>query len=82
MYVNICESCLQLNEIFTDWFSVLNGVKQGDNLSPTLFALFINDIVNEINYLGYGIQVMTYKINVLLNADDTVILAKMRQYEN
>ena len=50
MYVNT-QSCLQLNKIFTDWFSVLNGVKQGDDFSPTLFTLFINDLVNELNSL-------------------------------
>ena len=43
---------------------------------PTLFALFINDLVNDLNSLGYGIQVGTYKINVLLYADDIVILAE------
>ena len=75
MYVNT-QSCLQINEFFTDWFSVLNGVKQGDNLSPTLFALFINDLVNELDSLRYGIQVGTYKINVLLYANDIVILAE------
>ena len=32
----------------TDWFSVLCGVRQGDNLSPTLFALYVNDLIQEI----------------------------------
>ena len=44
MYHNT-QSCIQLNKSFTNWFQVLNGVKQGDNLSPALFGLFINDLV-------------------------------------
>ena len=60
----------------TDWFSVSNRVKQGDNLSPSLFALFINDLVNELNSLGYGIRIGTYKISILLYADDIVIIAE------
>ena len=44
MYHNT-QSFIQLNKSFTNWFQVLNGVKQGDNLSPALFGLFINDLV-------------------------------------
>ena len=39
MYKNT--SCLKLNNIFTAWFQVVCGVRHGDNLSPTLFGLFI-----------------------------------------
>ncbi len=34
-----------------------NGVKQGDTLLRTLFGLFINDIVQDINGLLLGIMV-------------------------
>ena len=51
-------------------------MKHGDNLSPTLFVLFINDLVNKLNSLRYGIQVGTYKINALLYDDDIVILTE------
>jgi hypothetical protein len=37
MYTNTT-SCLKLNNIFTDWFEVTCGVRQGDNLSPTLLV--------------------------------------------
>ena len=44
-------SCVKINGITTPWFQTLSGVKQGDNLSPTLFSLFINDLVKEIKDL-------------------------------
>lgn len=35
---------LCVNDLRTNWFLCSNGVRQGDNLSPTLFSLFINDL--------------------------------------
>ena len=75
MYTNT-QSCIQLQQTFTDWFSVLNGVKQGDNLSPSLFALYINDLVHELNSIGCGIRIGMYVINILLYADDIVLVAE------
>lgn len=45
-FTNHCAplACVKINEFCTDWFPTPLGVKQGDNLSPTLFAVFINDL--------------------------------------
>ena len=37
-------SCVRVDDLVTDFFNINVGVKQGDNLSPTLFKLFINDL--------------------------------------
>ena len=40
------KSCVQLeNDVSTNWFDNVCGVRQGDSLSPTLFSLYINDLV-------------------------------------
>ena len=40
-------SCVQVNNYTTEWF-INSGVKQGDNLSTSLFSLYINDLALEI----------------------------------
>ena len=70
------ESCVRLNGKVTSWFSCKTGVKQGDNLSPTLFSIFINDFVSDINNLNLGIDLNGRSLSTLLYADDIVLLAK------
>ena len=70
------ESCVRLNGKLTSWFSCKTGVKQGDNLSPTLLSIFINDFVSDINNLNLGIDLNGKSLSTLLYADDIVLLAK------
>ena len=37
-------SCVKINDKLTEFFATKLGVKQGDNLSPNLFKIFINDL--------------------------------------
>lgn len=85
MYNNI-KSCLLVNNKTTDFFISNIGVRQGENISPFLFIIFLNDLEeffrsNNVN----GIQcsehpmddslVLYLKIFILLYADDTIILS-------
>ena len=69
-------SCVRLNHNVTDWFPLTSGVKQGDNLSPTLFCFNINDLAETLKRLNIGIKVNGKNICVLLYADDIVLLAE------
>ena len=51
------------------------GVRQGDNLSPTLFSIFLNDLATGIKSLNAGINIDNYNLTILLYADDIVLLA-------
>ena len=69
------ESCILLNKsLQTNWFDILCGVRQGDTLSPTLFSLFINDLVKELKENGPTLNINNFKLNCLLYADDMVII--------
>ena len=77
-----------LQNYSTEYFNCPIGVKQGDCLSPTLFAIFINDLAKEIKDSGVGVKlniednendIEANIINILLYADDIVLLAENEQ---
>ena len=69
-------SCIRLNNLYTPFFEIDSGVRQGDTLSPTLFSLYLNDLVKEINNLNLGIKVdNNTMVSILLFADDMVLMA-------
>ncbi len=74
LYTNT-SACVLLNQYITPWFHTNSGVRQGDSLSPTLFALYINDLISEINDLKKGIVIDTDMVTALLYADDLVIMS-------
>ena len=82
MYKNV-KSCISINNVKSDYFMCNVGVRQGENLSPFLFALYINDLedfLSSNNCVGLSIEnseINVYlKLLILLYADDTVILAE------
>ena len=72
-------ACIRLNRKKSSWFSCKSGVKQGDKCAPTLFSVFVDDLVKEINALGLGINVGEEKLSMLLCADDIVLVAHNEQ---
>ena len=68
------QSCVLVDDERTDFFDVEVGVRQGCVLSPTLFAIFINNLAREISESGVGIDVGGKKVAILLYADDIVII--------
>ena len=86
MYENI-KTCIRQGQEYSDFFSCDVGVKQGENMSPFLFSLFLNDlenylIENNIAGLEHVSQLcqehlfLYLKLFVILYADDTVIISE------
>ncbi len=74
------QSCVNIGGKLTHWFQVGSGVRQGDSLSPTLFAIFINDLAIEVNEAGLGVTFdETQQLSLLLYADDVVLVAPSHQ---
>ena len=70
------QSCIQLDKnLHTDWFENITGVRQGDSISPTLFSLYINDLVKTLKENGPLMDIGDTLLNILLYADDMVLIA-------
>ena len=70
------QSCVVVNDRLTDWFTAKAGVRQGDSLSPILFAIFINDLAHKLNELKTGLDIENHHLTILMYADDVILLAK------
>lgn len=82
LYGNI-KSCIRSNGQISSFFASNIGVRQGENLSPMLFSLFLNDLQDYfLNGRVDGINIEINQINlfiklfILLYADDTVIICE------
>ena len=87
LYYNI-KSCLIVNGEQTEFFSCNVGLRKGENLSPFLFSVYLNDLESFFfhNDLNDGIECSSsnldnaayiyLKLFILLYADDTVIMSE------
>ena len=90
LYQN-AKSCVRSGMKYSEFFMSNIGVRQGENLSPLLFSIFLNDLTDfmskayngltdvcKISHLLFDnndIEVF-FKLYLLLYADDTVIFAE------
>lgn len=83
MYNDI-KSCVSLHGNDSAFFASFSGVRQGENLSPVMFSLYLNDLENYLMHnSNAGITIdcnnedisIFLKLYILLYADDTIILA-------
>ena len=69
---------VKLEEGYTTFFRSHVGVKQGCNLSPTLFNLFINDLSDIFYRSCTPVKLNDTNLSCLLYADDLVLLSESR----
>ena len=87
---NDCKSRIALNNEYSNYFPCKIGVRQGENLSPLLFALFLNDFEDYLvssNVVGVDhiSDEMENELNVFLKvmlilyADDAVLMSNSQE---
>ena len=79
------KSCIKVGNNLSEVFHCNIGVRQGENLSPVLFGMLINEFKNTLSTQYNGVHInqlyntdidLQLKLFTLLYADDTIVLAE------
>ena len=78
------EATVRMGHGTTDWFQIGKGVRQGCILSPCLFNLYAEDIMRNagLDEAQAGIKIARRKINNLIYADDTTLMAESKELKS
>lgn len=83
------KSCVSIAGTESDFFQCYQGLRQGQNLSPLLFSLYLNDLEHYLLSNGsFSLDIFNdslevyLKLIVLLYADDTVLFATSQEMMN
>jgi len=68
-------TCVKLGNLFSRFFDLKCGIRQGGVLSPTLFAVYIDSLVDKVSASKIGCYVKWTCISILLYADDILLIA-------
>jgi hypothetical protein len=77
MYINQ-RLRVKWNSSVSDTFIVHNGVKQGGVLSPVLFGVYLDSLINSLRKSGFGCHIGPYFVGCIAYADDLVLLSPTR----
>ena len=75
------EAAVRTKHGTTDWFQIWKGVHQGCTLSPCLFNLYAEYIMQNarLDETQAGIKIVRRNINNLRYADDTTFMAESEE---
>jgi len=81
--INMCKTCVQktrsavrIEGTLSSFFENKTGLKQGDSLSPILFNLALQKVIQSIKMVPSGIKIGKEQLNVTAYADDIAVIGK------
>jgi len=81
--INMCKTCIQkrrsavrIEGALSSFFENNTGLKQGDPLSPTLFNLPLQKVIQSTKMVPSGITIGKEQLNILAYADGILLIGK------
>ena len=71
---HVCEPEVRRNDVMSNRFNVKNGVCQGSVMSPLLFGVYANGLLEELKDLGIGCYIGQHFCGAAGYADDIILL--------
>ena len=68
-------SCVRSDGITSDWFQILKGARQGQILSASLYLVYINDIMNDLNACSDSYKLCDTNFGCPTVADDMMLMS-------
>ena len=76
-YYTIYDNAKSCGENMSMFCSSMSGVRQGENLSPNLFSLFLNDLVHFLSNSYNGLSTLSEAVASILNTEDIEVFFKL-----
>ena len=74
-WFSIGMTCVKWCNLWSSWYNLSCGIRQGGVLSPYLFAVYIDSLVDRVQTCGYGCYIRFICVSILLYADDILLVA-------
>jgi len=75
LWFSMSVSCVKWNSHLSRYFSLTAGVRQGGVLSPILFSIYIDEIVDKVKSVNTGCYISLLCCSIFLYADDILLLS-------
>ena len=69
-----CYACVRWGGVYSHFFQLQAGVRQGGLMSPILFAIYMDVLIVRLRSCGYGCRLLDEFHGCLLYADDIILL--------
>ena len=71
------KSCVKYDQSISAMFSCNVGVRQGENLSPLLFSVYLNDLERYVSQYYKGLDLLNVEVKDVLSDDDVEVFLRL-----
>ena len=68
-------TCVKWGDCFSAFYSQARGIRQGGVLSPYLFALYIDSVIEKVRSSRVGCEIKLESVGIIVYADDILLVA-------